>query len=165
MEPMREVATTVYSPFWRAAMDRIISTTLPNVAFSSPPMVSPNLSGRARVGECGGGWVGGETAVRRGGWRLGEWRDCRLTPTISTYCMLCPPDSQILGDLTQDQRQRDEGEEVLQAGVGRGWVEVTRAGCGVGLEHLSWRGWSRACERYGVAWGGGIQAGQGNPGQ
>lgn len=43
MEPTSDMATTVYSPRLRAAMARIISTTLPKVAFSSPPIVSPNL--------------------------------------------------------------------------------------------------------------------------
>lgn len=48
MDPISEVATTVYSPRCSAAMDRIISTTFPNVAFNRPPIVSPNLEGWGR---------------------------------------------------------------------------------------------------------------------
>ena len=49
MLPMSEVATTVYRPFSRAAMLRMTSTTLPNVAFSRPPTASPKRSARSSV--------------------------------------------------------------------------------------------------------------------
>lgn len=49
MEPMSDIETTVKRFFCRAAADRISSTTLPKVALSSPPMVSPNRRARSSV--------------------------------------------------------------------------------------------------------------------
>lgn len=49
MLPSNDAATTVYSPCCSAAMLRIISTTLPNVALSRPPTVSPNRTARSSV--------------------------------------------------------------------------------------------------------------------
>lgn len=49
MLPMSDMATTVYRPLLRAASDSTSSTTLPKVAFSSPPTVSPNRTARSSV--------------------------------------------------------------------------------------------------------------------
>lgn len=49
IDPSRDVATTSYNPFCRAAIDKIISTTLPKVAFNRPPTVSPNRTARSSV--------------------------------------------------------------------------------------------------------------------
>jgi len=49
IDPTREEATTVYSPFVRATMDRISSTTFPKVAFSNPPTVGPKRTARSSV--------------------------------------------------------------------------------------------------------------------
>ena len=49
MDPTRDEATTVYSPFVRATMDRISSTTFPKVAFSKPPTVGPKRTARSSV--------------------------------------------------------------------------------------------------------------------
>jgi hypothetical protein len=46
---MGEVATTQKRSFFRAATDKIISTTLPNVAFNSLPMMSPKRTARSSV--------------------------------------------------------------------------------------------------------------------
>lgn len=49
IEPMREAATTVYRPLVNATMERISSTTLPKVAFSSPPTVGPKRTAKSSV--------------------------------------------------------------------------------------------------------------------
>ena len=49
MLPSKLVATTVYKPFCSAASASIISTTLPNVALSRPPTVSPKRTARSSV--------------------------------------------------------------------------------------------------------------------
>ena len=49
MDPISDMATTVYRPLVRAATDRMSSTTLPKVAFSRPPMTSPKRVARSSV--------------------------------------------------------------------------------------------------------------------
>ena len=49
MEPIKDMATTVYRPLERAAKLSTSSTTLPNVALSRPPTMSPKRTARSSV--------------------------------------------------------------------------------------------------------------------
>lgn len=48
-EPIMEAATTLFNPLNNAANPKIISTALPKVAFSNPPIASPNRTARSSV--------------------------------------------------------------------------------------------------------------------
>ena len=49
MEPIKDMATTVYRPLERAAKLSTSSTTLPKVALSRPPTMSPKRTARSSV--------------------------------------------------------------------------------------------------------------------
>jgi hypothetical protein len=120
MLPSRLLATTVYRPCRSAASDRIISTTLPALGACARRRMKQGLAGWGRCASRPATLAHASVLQSPATAAQTHTRTHARARARTKGCVQQAPDhvpeahSEVLGDVAQQQRERDERKEVLR---------------------------------------------------